>query len=245
MALHRHISRLGRSTLGLFFPRVCLACQAPLPDPAEEFCTACRQELAVFRGECCQRCGAPQTLPGAHGNRCVHCEKLPLNFDVGIAIGSYEGLLRKLVLEAKEVTGETTAAVLGRMLASTVAERMDAQSIDLVTCVPMPWRRRLVRRHNAPEVIGEVLARQLAAPFRPRLVRTTRAPHKQSELAASERRRNVRGAFRVRADNRLRGATVALVDDILTTGATCSEAAKELKAVGAARVVAVVAARSL
>lgn len=249
MALNHYLTRpfatFGRSTLGLLFPRVCPACQSPLPDGAAEFCGGCYQELALFSGDCCARCGAPRVYPDPTASRCVYCEKYPMNFDAAVALGSYEGLLRQIVLQAKESTGETAAAVLGRMLAGVVCQRLDPGDFDLVTCVPMHWRRRFVRQHNAPEIVGEVMARKISTAFRPRVLRTTRASQKQAELAASQRRGNVRGVFRVRRSHRLRGATVALVDDILTTGATCSEAARALKAAGAKRVVAVVAARSL
>ena len=81
-------------------------------------------------------------------------------------------------------------------------------------------------------------------PHRSRILRRVLKTRPQSELQRSERQDNVRDAFRAVPDARLKGATVLLVDDILTTGATCSEAARALKAAGAARVVAVVVARS-
>ena len=245
MFVGRSLSTLVRSASGLFFPRVCLACQAVLEIEEADLCDACREELAIFRGHTCGRCGAPVSLPQDPAARCVHCEKDSLGFDAAIAFGSYEGLLRQLVLQAKEVTGETVASVLGRMLASAVAQRAVEERFDLVTGVPMHWRRRLARRHNAPDLMAEVVAHSVEARYRPRLLTLTRSTSKQAELAATQRRRNLRGAFHARSTRALRGAVVALVDDILTTGATCSEAAKALKAAGAKRVVAVVVARSL
>jgi ComF family protein len=110
--------------------------------------------------------------------------------------------------------------------------------------VPLHFMRRLQRGFNQAESLAGCLARQLNLPHRSRILRRVRRTRPQSELRRDDRRENVRGAFWARATADLRGSTVLLVDDILTTGATCSEAARALKAAGAARVVVAVIARS-
>jgi ComF family protein len=228
----------------LLFPPTCAACESVL-STGEDFCAACAAELALFRGPTCQRCGAAVTSQMEAGQRCPHCEKASLAFDGALAVGAYEGLLRRLVLAAKSVSGESTASALGRLIAQIACEKLAGESIDVVTCVPMHWRRRLVRQHNSPELMAQVVADRLAAPFAPRLLRWTRSTRKQADLSMTERRTNQRGALAVRGGYELSGATVVLVDDILTTGATCAEASRTLKRAGAERLVAVVAARSL
>jgi predicted amidophosphoribosyltransferase len=115
---------------------------------------------------------------------------------------------------------------------------------DLVAAVPMHWRRRLLRGTNSPEVLARHLARHLRIPLAVRMLVRGRNTLPQADLTPGERFQNVLGAFRLGAGYDLRGARVVLVDDILTTGATCSEAAKVFKRAGAAMVVAVVAARA-
>jgi len=170
---------------------------------------------------------------------------LSIRFDEAIAAGIYDGLLRHLVLRAKHPAEESVATSLGKLMSRRANDRLRELRPDVVATIPMHWRRRLVRQTNSPELMGEVLARSLGVPFAPRLLKRTRATKPQPSVATSDRIPNVRNAFRLRRGYALAGATVVLVDDILTTGATCSEAARALRRAGAERVVAVVAARSL
>jgi predicted amidophosphoribosyltransferase len=94
-------------------------------------------------------------------------------------------------------------------------------------------------------VLAEVLSAKLGLPRADRLLRRTRYTIRQFDLNPPQRWENVRKAFTVRAGYHLRDAHVLLVDDILTTGATCSEAARALRSAGAARVTVVVPARAL
>lgn len=247
-ALKPFFRSLRRGCAGVLFPPCCCGCGAALPDapaggPPEEFCHGCAAELALITGAACAKCGAPSALPRPDG-RCVHCQGHTMRFDHALAVGVYDGLWRRLVLAAKQPTGEGVAAALGRLAARSVAGSEYGEA-DLVTCVPMHWRRRLARRHNPPEVMGEVLSRELGLPFEPRLLAWRRGVRKQADLSQTDRRRNVRQALRLRPGFRIAGARVMVVDDILTTGATCSETARALRQAGAVRVVAVVAARSL
>lgn len=172
-----------------------------------------------------------------------------MRFDRAIAAGVYDGLMRQQVLAAKHATGEAAAVGLACLMADAAArqldEKLDGHKVDVVVSIPMHWRRRIVRQHNPTETMGAVVAKRLSAPFESRLLAWRRATRKQAELAITPRSQNVRGAMRARSGYRFPSATIVVVDDILTTGATCSDAARALKEAGAARVVAVVAARSL
>jgi len=110
--------------------------------------------------------------------------------------------------------------------------------------VPMYWKRRLVRGTNSPEIIARSVAAGLGVKARGRLLVRCRNTLPQADLSPRHRFSNVKGAFRVRKHRDLDGARVLLVDDILTTGATCSEAARALKKAGAAVVAAAVVARA-
>jgi ComF family protein len=123
-------------------------------------------------------------------------------------------------------------------------ERLQAQRPDVVVPVPKHWRRRWVHGTNSAALLAEVMARRLAVPLAGGLLRRVRNTPPQFSLPPSERRANVRGAFGVRAGYYLDRARVLLVDDILTTGSTCSSAARVLKRAGAAHVAVVVAGRT-
>lgn len=148
------------------------------------------------------------------------------------------------MLRMKRPRGQPLSAAMARLLALRRGPQLAELGADLIVPVPMHWARRLGRGVNGPETLAECLARLLGIPVRRRVLSRSRNTLPQASLRRSERFRNVRGAFRVRAGYHLEGRRVLLVDDILTTGATCSEAAKTLKQAGATMVAAAVVARA-
>jgi len=231
--------------LNLLFPPRCAHCEYDLgpPDDGVLLCPACRGELAPPQWVGCKRCGAASAGP-VPGDKCPLCQRSVLRFDTAVVLGRYDGALRDAVLRMKRKGGEPLAAALGEFLARMRGEGLGSLKPDVVVPVPMHWRRRLARGTNSPEVLAEKIAGRLRIPVLKRALRQVRNTLPQKGLPLKHRWRNVRGAFGLRAGYDLGGARVALVDDVLTTGATCSEAAGTLKKGGCSHVVAVVLARA-
>jgi ComF family protein len=144
----------------------------------------------------------------------------------------------------KHGAGETLAECVGRLWAGHHADRFRAVGAAVVIPVPLHWWRRLRRGYNQAERLTAAIARQLGIDHRPGWLCRTRQTASQAQLPESTRRTNVRGAFRTSCSARLAGLSVLLVDDVLTTGSTASEAARALREGGAAAVhVAVLAHR--
>ena len=159
-------------------------------------------------------------------------------------VGSYQNQVRQSVLQIKHVWFEPLAVSLGDLLAERILEQPFAERIDLVVPVPMYWLRRVWRGTSAAQTLAERLCGRLAIPLADDLVRCTKWMARQSSLPASERRENVRGAYAVSSAYDIRGATILVVDDVITTAATCNEVARMLKRAGAARVYAAAVARA-
>lgn len=157
-------------------------------------------------------------------------------------MGEYSGLLRRLILRAKHE--EPVARGLAELLFEYRRSELEAAQPDLIMAVPMHWHRRWQRRTNSAEIIAAALATRLAVPVRLRRLRRIRSTPPQTSVPGSERFANVRRAFRVRIRSGIESKHVLLVDDVLTTGATCSEAARALRKAGAARITVAVLARS-
>jgi ComF family protein len=144
----------------------------------------------------------------------------------------------------KKPKHDMLSAAFGRLLAERRRELLLEIRPDIIVPIPMHWIRRLGRGKNNPEMIASCLAKPLRIPVRRGILVQCRNTPPQTGLPLSKRFQNVRGAFRVRRPNAVKGARVLLVDDVLTTGATCSEAAKMLKKAGAALVAVAVIARA-
>lgn len=232
----------GRSALAIVVPRVCFACHAMLDDG--NICSPCRRELVPSITTFCWRCG--ETALRVDQSTCLRCGNLELAFEQVVALGHYRGRLRDLILESKRDLFGTVALVLGAWLAEERAATLEAMAFDAIVPMPMFWSRRLWRGVNGPEWIASAVAEHTRRPVFRRLLRRCRSTPTQVGKTAAERAMNVANAFAVRTQSisAMRGKTLLLVDDVMTTGASCSEAARTLRAAGAERVVVAVVARA-
>jgi ComF family protein len=159
-------------------------------------------------------------------------------------MGSYGGELRELCLRLKHERNAWLASWLSGLLIEARRDVFGTLSPDtLVVPVPLHWLRQWERRYNQADALAEGLAKQLKFPVRRLLKRVVSTP-KLADLGLTARNAVMRGAFRARTRSRITGRTALLVDDVMTTGATCSAAARALKQAGAVRVVVCVIART-
>lgn len=227
--------------LDLVFPPRCVVCRDELADgAAAALCDGCQAQIRP-PGPMCPICGGfDDPFPTETG--CHFCHNQRFAFDKVIALGRYHGALHGLVLRMKRPAEAPLSIALARLLAHWRQEMFAAAQADLIVPVPMFWTRRVRRGANSPEIIAKSLGRVLGLPSRALLGRG-RNTRPQVSLPPRKRFSNVRGAFR-RRGGKLDSLRILVVDDILTTGATCSEAAQILKAGGAAWVGVAVIARA-
>jgi ComF family protein len=233
-----------RAVRRVVYPPLCLACDADLDDAAAHFCSTCLTEMILADEPACERC-ASRVGPFVNtADGCLACRSEGHRFDAAIRLGRYADKLRDICLTFKSVHNELLGPALAKLFLAYQGDALRRVEADIVVAVPLHFVRRFQRGFNQAESLAQALARELKLRHRSRILNRVRRTRPQSELKRDERCDNVRDAFRARTAAELRGATVLLVDDILTTGATCSEAARALKAAGAARVVVAVVARS-
>ena len=123
--------------------------------------------------------------------------------------------------------------------------KFDVAAIDAVVAIPVTFGHRINRGYDQCALLAKSLAKRIDREFLGRAVARIGHPKRQSSLSEEERVENVKGTFAVRWPEHVRGRTLLLVDDIMTTGATLSECAKTLKAAGAWRVWCLTLARSV
>jgi ComF family protein len=242
--IHSLGRELGRGLVQLLYPGLCHLCNQPLRPEQAHFCDHCRSALITDTLPSCPRCAA-SIGPHVHLEAgCVYCRDTRFHFEHVLRLGPYEGLLRDAILRLKSPGGEVLAEVLGALWAECAETSLRGVAANVIVPVPLHWSRRWWRRYNQSEALARSLADRLGVPCRARWLRRIRATPQQTQQKPAERPANVRGAFRARATSELAGKTVLLVDDVLTTGSTCSEAARALRDAGAGRVVVAVLGRS-
>jgi ComF family protein len=235
---------LGQGLLQLLYPGCCLGCGQALAPACRHFCPACRAGLLSDPHRSCPRCAASVGPFARLDGGCANCRGQPLPFHAALRLGPYEKPLRDLVVRLKHHSGEGLAEVLGEEWAAHAAAQFAALQVEVVVPVPLYWLRRLTRGYNQSAAVAGGLARVLGLPCRPWWLRRVRNTPKQVGQSFAARQKNVRGAFRARRAAPVAGRSVLLVDDVMTTGATLGEAARALRAAGAARVAVAALARA-
>lgn len=220
-------------------PQLCVVCRDWTQGA---LCAPCRSRFAPQRQRCL-RCAA--AVPSAVLT-CGRCLTAPLAMSACVAavdyVSPWDGLLSRFKFNAEA----GLAHALAPLMVSALQEHT-AVAPDWVLPVPLSTRRLRERGYNQAALLARLIARSLQLRLTHDLVRRHQDTAHQLGLHAQERQRNVKGAFSVNParQNQLQGRHIALVDDVMTTGATADEIARTLLTAGAASVTLWVAARTV
>ena len=231
--------------LSVIYPHQCLLCDTQVGNRGA-LCPECWADTPFLTGHGCETCGAP-LLGETDGfsDSCDACLEAPRPWKQARAAFLYAGAGRKVVLRLKHADRTD--------LVRPAAEWMMRAGHDLLVerplLVPIPihWRRRIQRRYNQSAEIVRALAKVSDCEFCPDALLRTRATVAQENMDTSARSKNQTGSMSV-SRNRgevISGNNVVLVDDVMTTGATLTEASRALHAAGARQISCLVLARAV
>lgn len=214
---------LGRN----LFPPYCLLCLSSKAVSDEYLCNGCARDLPWLR-HCCDICSLP--LPDtSNASRCGRCQQRLPPFDRCIGAFYYADPIAQLISDYKYRAKLNYGRVLGLQLAARIADQYSQQRLpDAVLPVPLHRSRLRKRGFNQSLELGKTVARQLRLPLANNHLVRCRATSSQKDLQLDDRQRNVRGAFAIRGNDPL-PASVALLDDVVTSGSTVAELARLLK----------------
>ncbi len=231
--------------LDFFFPPLCHVCRTFIPDAGVlHICPSCREQMPPVGHPLCPVCGIPFQGAGTD-HPCGNCIKDLPAFDAARAALLYEGHSRDLIHAFKYRNKTHLRRPLALLAAEGLTEFVMSRAPDLIAPVPLHVRRLRSRGFNQAVLLGELLARRWRLPLARRALVRIRWTEPQINLAAHERRDNVKGAFCVRDPAVVAGKRVLLLDDVLTTGSTAEECSRVLKLAGAAEVTVITVARAV
>lgn len=211
----------------------CLLCLAASDTPYD-ICSACERELP-WLGAHCSICALPLS---ASGLVCGECLRRPPSFSRVEVPWRYafplDGLITRFKHQARWPMGRLLADLLARHLQHAHEEGLPRP--DLLLPVPLSRARLRERSFNQAEMLADWLATSLALPQQRHWLQRPHDTAHQQDLDAAARKRNLRRAFALNDRAEVRGKHLALVDDVLTTGATAEALARLLLKAGAARV---------
>ncbi|EKT4522948.1 ComF family protein [Pseudomonas putida] len=211
----------------------CLLCDETSAQPYP-LCMHCEQALP-WLDEHCTRCALPLPMSGL---TCAQCSRVSPAFEQVVAPWHFgfpvDALVNRFKHRSQWPLGRLMALLLGQALLHRYGEGM-AKPEQLLP-VPLTRRRLRQRGFNQAAMLARWLSRQLAVPCNETLLQRTRDTPAQQTLGARARKRNLRMAFGLAPGTRLDGLHLAIVDDVLTTGATAQAIAMLLRKAGARRV---------
>ena len=225
------LAKFGQRVATLLFGGSCYLCRGAADGV---LCVHCDADLPRLGSALCPRCA----LDSPAGALCGRCLTQPPHYDATVAALGYRFPADVLVHGLKFRGELALAPLLGKLLAKCVP----AEGAPWLIPVPLSAQRLRSRGFNQSLEIARHVARATGARLAPELCERTRDTPAQLGLPLSERTKNVAGAFH--CPRLVEGASIALVDDVMTTGATLDEIAATLKRAGAARVVNWIVART-
>lgn len=211
----------------------CLLCDE-VADGATPICMACETELP-WLGDHCQSCALP--LPSA-GLTCGQCLAHPPAFEHVIAPWTYAFPVDSLITRFKHSAKWPFGHLLGELLVQALQHRFndDLPRPDLLLPVPLASRRLRQRGFNQAAMLARWVSAGLDIPCDERLLLRVQDTDAQQDLNAEARKKNLRNAFALAPGAAFKDRHLALLDDVLTTGATAQALARLLRDAGAARV---------
>jgi len=215
--------------LRFIYPPSCVLCGAK-GSADKDLCADCFAELPWSRHPC-PRCAAPRP-PDADTPLCGECIKRLPSWDAAKSPLAYAYPIDKLVQRFKFEGDLAVGRLLGSLLADYLAAGTDRP--DCIVPVPLHDSRLRERGFNQAMELARPVTRRLKMKIRSDLCTRTRTTQVQSTLDAEERRKNLKDAFTVKGS--VQGLHIALLDDVVTTGATAESLARVFREAGAARV---------
>jgi len=218
-------------------PRCCVFCGVECEPFEEHVCRGCAADLPWNENQC-PGCAEPQQTMLAAGLHCANCQGAPSPFAAAATPLRYafpiDAAIKLLKFRRRLDYVPAFGALLAGMLASL------PPNIDSLLPVPLHWRRQAVRGFNQADELCRELHRRSGLPVL-RNARRVRATPYQSGLDARSRARNLRAAFAVQGS--IGAKHVLIVDDVITTGATCRQLTRQLLQTGVPEVSVLALAR--
>lgn len=231
-----------QSVLKLIYPPQCLTCGSAVEDDLS-LCGECWRETHFIQGLACKTCGLP--LPGKDRGaelQCDDCMTIARPWRRGAAAMLYRGKGRDIVLRLKHGDRTELARPAANWMAR-IAPPVDANTV--VAPVPLHWLRQLKRRYNQSALIAKLVAGSLGVPYLPDSLHRPRATEVLDGKSRDSRFASINGAIvpHHKRGQLLKGRSVLLIDDVMTSGATLAACTEACVTAGAREVDVLVLAR--
>lgn len=226
------VNKFKECVLDALFPRniKCIFCGEELNEKAHNCtCEECYPTLP-FINKCCDRCGSPVNPENI--GVCMNCKTNNFHFEIGRSVFGYSDNVVYVVQNLKY----NCKKYLVEPMVNFMLEKFATLNIftDIITCIPMFKTKLKKRGYNQSALLASAFANKLNLPFIELCEKVVDNPS-QTSLSYTERRNNVKDCYKLKKEfaKTIKGKSILIVDDVMTTGATSSEISKVLVEHGA------------
>ena len=230
------VKRFAKGFADIIYPALCVSCKKKLTASSIDniICLECWRKIQKHTPPFCHRCGRRLMPPFITKHICLGCLKKELHFDRSVSACAYDGIIKKLLHDFKYNGKDYFGATLSKLMIDFIREYdVPMDFFDCIMPIPLHHTKLREREFNQSQILGS----HIATTFNKKLETSSLIRHRntktQTELPPQERHLNVKGSFSVADKNAVKNRHILLIDDVLTTGATASEAASTLKEAGA------------
>jgi competence protein ComFC len=237
------------AALAFLYPPVCQICRQERATPEQGYvCGSCwsgKGGVRFIKPPFCGVCGLPVEGEITTAFQCANCQDLELHFRTARAAVVTTPLLLEVIHRYKYSRALYFEPFLADLLVQAAVPALAEERWDFIVPVPLYPVKEREREFNQAANLGYHLSRATGIPMNKKLVRRVQPTRTQTQLTRVERAANVRNAFAPYGDEKMNGAKIVLLDDVLTTGATTSACARQLIEAGASEVCVWTVARGL
>ncbi len=224
------------SIADLFFSEVCPFCNKIIYEKDALVCAGCLNKLEFISSPVCTCCGRPFHIEGIEDHFCGECLTDGRFYTKARAVLYYEAEVMEAIHRFKYSSAIYYARAFGWLMFNRGREFMDFTEYECLIPVPLHKKKLRQREFNQAQMLAQEISNYLCLQVELFVLERVIDAQSQVGLKKEERQRNVRNAFRVRNQEKIKNKAVLLIDDVLSTTSTVNEAAKALRKAGAKRV---------
>jgi len=218
------------SLVGLVYPANCLICRKPLgKDIANPVCSNCLNKLDKNLPPFCAKCGGSLKANELTQGVCVPCRNRNYYFKRAWSPFIYQGIMEELIHLFKYRNKPQLAKPLSQIMIDFINNyNLSLKGFDLLVAVPLHPSKLREREYNQAQLLARNISQALKIPLSEGNLQRHKPTQAQSSLQTKERWENVLGAFGLKNPGDFKDKRILIIDDLLTTGATCNEVARTL-----------------
>lgn len=201
----------------MIYPPRCPVCDGARPVKAPPICPECYRRLVPVGDIYCLKCGKP--LGDDSQMLCEDCTKWEHSYIEGRAVFVYNDAMRRSVYRLKYNGRREYATVYGTIMGEVLAKKIAEWNADAIIPVPAHKARQKKRGYNQAKLIANAVSKVVKVPVKDGIVTRSKSTTVQKNLSATDRRNNLKNAFKIGGDV-VKLNSVIIVDDIYTTGST-------------------------